>query len=30
MDVEKTEIDYILTNRPYVVTDVTVINQFNI
>ena len=36
MDVEnpngvaKTEIDYILTNRPDIVTDVTVINQVNI
>ena len=36
MDVEnpngvtKTEIDYILTNRPDIVTDVTVINQGNI
>ena len=28
--VTKTEIDYILTNRPGVVTDVTVINQVNI
>ena len=26
----KTEIDYILTNRPDIVTDVTVINQVNI
>ena len=36
MDVEnangvtKTELDYILTNRPDIVTDVTVINQINI
>ena len=28
--VTKTEIDYILTNGPDIVTDVTVINQFNI
>ena len=28
--VTKTEIDYILTNRPDIVTDVTVINQVNI
>ena len=28
--VTKTEIDYILINRPDIVTDVTVINQFNI
>ena len=28
--VAKTEIDYILTNRPDIVTDVTVINQVNI
>ena len=27
---KKTEIDYILTNRPDIVTDVTVINQVNI
>ena len=27
--VTKTEIDYILTNRPHIVTDVTVINQVN-
>ena len=27
--VAKTEIDYILTNRPYIVTNVTVINQVN-
>ena len=29
-DVTKTKIDYILTNRPDIVTDVTVINQVNI
>ena len=28
--VTKTEIDYILTNRPHIVTDRTVINQVNI
>jgi endonuclease/exonuclease/phosphatase family metal-dependent hydrolase len=28
--VTKTEIDYILTNRPDIITDVTVINQVNI
>ena len=28
--ITKTEIDYILTNRPDIVTDVTVINQVNI
>ena len=28
--VTKTKIDYILTNRPYIVTDVTVISQVNI
>ena len=28
--VTKTELDYILTNRPDIVTDVTVINQVNI
>ena len=28
--VSKTEIDYLLTNRPDIVTDVTVINQVNI
>ena len=28
-DVTKTEIDYILTNRPDIVTDVTVLNQVN-
>ena len=27
--VTKTDIDYILTNRPDIVTDVTVINQVN-
>ena len=29
-DVTKTDIDYILTNRPDITTDVTVINQVNI
>ena len=29
-NVTKTEIDYILTNRPVIVTDVTLINQVNI
>ena len=28
--VTKTEIDYILTNKPYIVTDVTVINQVTV
>ena len=28
--VTKTEIDYILTDRPDIVTDITVINQVNI
>ena len=28
--VTNTEIDYILTNRPDIVTDITVVNQVNI